>query len=264
MLCKNCKHPINGNYCCNCGEKAVQKRFTLKGILYDHIVLPFAENKKSLPKTIKLLSIRPGSSIREYLEGNRASLYASDKFLLLVGTITTLLTFRYHFFASEFTSTDTPANHAALTFLGLLDKKEFLNQFFLYAEQYATLLNIIAIPVFAIFSYLFFRKKGYTFGENLILNTYITAQQLFCLLLLVPFLEIFPDSKYVLISVYSLFIALYNALVYVQFFKAVTIGGIVKSFVIVAFAYAVQFFFNLAIYYAFGMYFRVLDELKLL
>lgn len=264
MLCKNCKHPINGKYCCNCGEKAVHERFTLKSILYDLIVLPFAENKKSLPKTIKELSLRPGSSIRNYIEGNRASLYASDKFLLLVGTITTILTFRYHFFASEFTSSDAAANHAALTFFGLLDKKEFLNQFFLYAEQYATLLNIIAIPVFAIFSYLIFRKQGNTFGENLILNTYITAQQLFCLLLLVPLLEIFPDSKYVLISGYSAGIALYNVWVYVQFFKAATLNGIIKSFLVVGISYVVQFFLNLAIYSAFGKYFRLLDDLKLL
>jgi len=264
MLCKNCKHTFEGNYCCNCGEKAVHERFTLKSIVYDQLVLPFVENKKSLPKTIKELSIRPGSSIRKYIEGNRASLYASDKFLLLIGTITTILTFRYHFFASEFTSTEAAANHGLLTLLGLLDKKDFLNQFFLYAEQYATLLNIIAIPVFTIFSYLIFRKKGYGLGENLILNTYITAQQLFYLLVLVPFLEIFPDSKYMLISIYSLLIALYNVLVYVQFFKATTINGIIKSFVIVAFAYVVQFFLNLAIYSAFGMYFQVLDNLELL
>lgn len=264
MICKNCHTSAEGTYCSNCGARTFPQRFTLKSILYNAIVSPFIEHKRSLPFTIRELTLAPGKSIRKYVEGERDLLYSSDKFLFLIGTLTTILTFRYRFFSNEFTDTEGDVNSLIIKFFHLENKKTFIDSFFLYAEEYSTITNIIAIPVFAFFSYLFFKDKKFTFGENLVLNTYITAQQLFFLVAIVPLIEFFPGIKYEVISVYSAAIIVYNVIVFIQFFESPLIKGAIISIIAIVVSYVVQFFLNLLIYACFGSYFRLLDNLKVI
>jgi hypothetical protein len=265
MLCKNCNEPIHGSFCSNCGEKTSYERITLKRMVSDAVIGPFKEHRKSLPYTIVQLTVRPGLYIKRYVEGERNLLYAPDKFLLLIGAVVIFLsTLRYHFFSNEFTDTDTAVNMSLLQWLGLSNQQKLLQEFFLYAESYGTILNIIAIPVFALFSHWVFKNKKHTYGEHLVLNTYITAQQLFYLILLVPALEFFPGNKYEIMTLYSFIIVIYNLVVLVQFFNAPIVKEIFLSLIAIILSYIVQFFLNLAIYAAFGNIFRFLDDYKVL
>lgn len=240
-------------------------RFTLLSILKESFIEPFTEQGKSLPNTIAKLLVRPGYYIRRYIEGERNLLYSSGGFILLVGAIVIFLSnIRYNFYSSEFSDPEDSVNAKILSFIGLGNKTEFLKEFFLFAEDHGTLLNITAIPVFALFSYLVFKSKKYNFGEHLILNAYITAQQLFFLILLVPFMELLPENKYEILSVYSIVIIAYNFIVLIQFFQAPVLIEIFLSILAIIFSYVVQFFFNLGLYACFGNLFKLLEETKVL
>ncbi len=245
MICPNCETVYEGNFCHECGQKTIHGRYTIKGLVSELIFSTFHLEKKGLLYTVKELTIRPGTAIKNVLEGQRLSLYPPFKYLVLVGTIIVLLSLRYGFFHSEEL---TSANADTYNFEILTEHKLFFSGFFKFAEDYATLLNIVAIPIFSFFSFLFFRKSGYNFAENLIINTFITAQQLLFLIILIPFIEFVPGIKHILIPIYTLAIMLYNMFAYVQLF-GINFNNLFRSFITVITGFLYQFPANLMVYY---------------
>ncbi|MFL5729770.1 MAG: hypothetical protein ACJ75J_09825 [Cytophagaceae bacterium] len=265
MICNKCKHPSEGKdeYCSCCGHKLKPDRFTVKYMTVDWVKSTL-DDQKSLPHTMWRLTRRPGDAIREYIEGERLSLYEHDKYLLLIGAFITFLSLKYKFFSNKLTDTDSESNVELLKFFSLENQKTFFNDFFSYAEQYATILNIIAIPVFALASFMVFSRRPYNLGENLVLNIYITAQQLFYLILLVPFLELFPASHPFLIPAYTILTMAYNIWVYMEFFDTVNFKGFFKSSLVVLICYVAQFILNVTIFWLFRPFLMTLQQWQIL
>ncbi len=236
MNCLNCSTRINGNYCHECGQKTSDLRYTFKGLVTELFFSAFHVEKKGLPYTVKALTVQP------------------FKYLVLMGAIVIIFSLRYRFFHNEYTqleSNDMSVLPAWLTLSSELQSQ--IEEFFKFAEDKATLLNVAAIPIFAFFSYAFLAGKKYNFAENLILNTFITAQQLFFLLFLVPFFEFAPSTRTVMIGLYTVVIVLYNIWVYVQFFGA-SASVFIRSICVVLVAYIYQFPFNFLIFYLYENY----------
>ncbi|HSZ25621.1 MAG TPA: hypothetical protein VK766_07895 [Cytophagaceae bacterium] len=250
MVCPNCETVYEGNFCPECGQKTLHGRYTIKTLASELIFSAFHLEKKGLPYTVKELTIRPGIAIKHVLDGQRLSLYPPFKYLILVGAIIVVLSLRYRFFHSEeLTSVD--ANTYQVAFLS--EHKIFFDGFFRFAEDYATLLNLVAIPVFSLFSFLFFRDSGLNFAENLIVNTFITAQQLLFLVILIPFIEFMPGTKHILIPIYTLGMVVYNIYAYLQLY-GFKMANIYRSIITVITAYLYQFPVNLVVYYVASTY----------
>ncbi len=253
MTCTNCSTETVGQYCHACGQKAESDRYTTRGLLRDFF-FSVVDLEKGLPNTILKLTIQPGNSIRAVIKGERKNLYPAFKYLLLVGAVVIICSLRYRFFHNSYTSTDSKDMRVVASRFSVPDRYQlFVDDFFSFAEDNATLLNIAAIPIFAFFSLTLLSARRYNFAENLILNTFITAQQLFFLLLLIPFLEFLPASKPMLIALYSIAVVLYNIWAYVQFFGR-KISIIIKSILAVLVAYACQFPLNFLIFYIYEQY----------
>ena len=215
----------------------------------------FHVEKKGLFHTVRELTLRPGEAIKKVLNGQRQYLYPPFKYLVLLGAIVIIFSLRYKFFHNEFTVIETDE---LPSWLYLTEEyRQYLINFFRFAEDEATLLNIVTIPVFTLFSWAFLSGGRYNFAENLILNTFITAQQLLFLLFLVPLLEIFPDQKILFIQIYSVVTIVYNVWVYFQFFYGNQYVLFVKATLVVILSYVYQFPVNLAIYF---LYHRYLQE----
>ena len=250
MVCPNCETVYEGNFCPECGQKTIHGRYTIMGLAHELVFSAFHLEKKGLPYTVKELTIRPGTAIKHVLDGQRLSLYPPFKYLVLVGTIVVVLSLRYGFFHSEeLTSADAATYDIPI----LMDHKIFFDGFFKFAEDYATLLNLVAIPVFSFFSFLFFRAYGYNFAESLIINTFITAQQLLFLVLLVPFIEFIPGIKHILIPIYTVAMVLYNVYAYVQLY-GYKFSNVYRSVIAVITSYLYQFPVNLTVYYILSKY----------
>jgi hypothetical protein len=249
--CPNCAHDYFGNFCNECGQKSTDLKYTLKGMLYDIFFSTFHIEKKGLPYTIRELILRPGIAINKVVNGQRLYLYPAFKYLVLMGAIVIIFSLRYNFFHNE--ATQISENKTLPMWLGLdMEHEVFLENFFKFAEDEATLLNIMAVPVFALFSWLLLSRGRYNFAENLILNTYITAQQLFFLLWLVPFFEIF-QAKQLLIGIYTISMMVYNGWVFIQFFSygKNKWATIVLTIFAVLLAYIYQLPINILVYYVY-------------
>ena len=251
-MCQNCFTPLVGHYCSECGQKSTDTKYTLKSMVTDLFFSAFHVEKKGLFHSVRELTLRPGIAIKKVLMGQRQYLYPPFKYLVLLGAIVIIFSLRYKFFHNEFTAIeeDELPSWIYLTH----EYRTYLTNFFRFAEDEATLLNIITIPVFALFSWAFLSGGKYNFAENLILNTFITAQQLLFLITLVPFLEIMPGEKVLLIQIYSAATMLYNIWVYYQFFDGAKVGLAIKSVLVVILAYVYQFPVNLGIYYLYHHY----------
>jgi hypothetical protein len=255
MVCLNCSTHLEGGFCHECGQKSVDTRFTLRGMMSELFFSAFHVEKKGLPNTIKALTLTPGEAIRDFLRGKRQSLYPPFKYLVLMGAIVILFSLRYRFFHNEYTKVETDDMNSLPDWIVIpTEFKPVIESFFLFAEDQATLLNIAAIPVFAFFSWALLSGKKFNFAENLILNTFITAQQLFFLLLFVPFLEIFPTHRDITIGLYTSIVIVYNLWVYFQFFDGKKFSLGMKAGLVVVISYIYQFPVNFLIYYMYSNY----------
>ena len=243
MVCKNCTHPFEGLYCYHCGQPAATRRIMTKEILTDTLFSVVKVNRGFL-FTAKELSLRPGKAIRLYLAGQRVAYYAPHKYLFFIGAVTSFLTSRYHSFSDEYT--------AAGAFDG--GAHSFFKAFFAYADAYATLINIVTIPVFALFSFLLFRRSGYNYAEHLVLNTYITAQQLLLFIGWLPLTRALPVRIDWLLGLYVAITLAYNLWVYVQFCGARTAASVLRAVAAMALAYLGQLLLNLLFFRFGGVY----------
>jgi len=246
MICHNCSNTYTGHYCNQCGQKAGDKHYTIKGMLSDLFLSAVHVEKKGLPYTLKELTFNPGTSIRKVIDGQRLHLYPPFKYLVLMGAIVIVLSIRYKFFHNEYTQ----ANNADGFLAGLLSAENlaYVEAFFKFAEDQATFLNIAAIPIFSLVSWSFISYKRFNLAENLIINTFITAHQLFFLILTVPFIEFLPQYKVQIIIAYSAVIMLYNIWVYMQIFEGRKFTLFFKSTLAVAISFLYQIPLNLLIY----------------
>ncbi len=242
-VCKNCAHCLEGPYCCNCVQPAGTSRITTGEVLREALFSVVKVNAGFL-FTAKELSLRPGKAIQGYLRGHRVNYYSPPKYLFFSGAITSFFTSRFHSFSQEYTSVDA--------FTG--DAHAFLSAFFQYADVYATLINVISIPVFALFSFLLFRRLDYNYAEHLVLNAYITAQQLLFFVGWLPLASIISVPAHWLLGGYMVLTLGYNLWVYVQFCGVRSGGGFIRAAVAMVLAYLGQFLLNLLLFQFGGMY----------
>jgi len=227
-------------------EKSEQ-RFTVKGMLQDELYNLIHLERRKFFYTAWDLTVRPAKAIKMVLSGHRKYLYPYLNYLFLIGTITIFLSVHYKFFVTGFDiGNQSSFFDGVLNWMGF--NREFRQSFFLYAEEFATIVNIVAIPFFSFFSYLFFKKSKYNYAEHFILNVYIAAQQLLFLLLFIPFLEIFKSSRDSVIFAYTAIMQIYNIWVYTALFEGKTIWKILKSALVIALAFFVQTPFNYGVF----------------
>lgn len=215
------------------------ERYTVKGMLLDELYNFIHLERRKFFYTAWDLTIRPAKSIKMVLTGYRKYLYPYFNYLFLIGTITIFLSVHYKFFVTGF-DIGNQSNFLDYILNQMGFNREFRQSFFLYAEEFATIVNIVAIPFFSLFSFLFFYKSKYNYAEHFILNVYIAAQQLLFLLLFIPFLELFKTSRDSVMLIYTIIMQVYNIWVYTAFFEGKILWKISKSMLVIALAFLVQ------------------------
>jgi hypothetical protein len=69
--CLNCGDPTPGNFCRNCGQRKIEVRVSLRGMLMEALDDQFSLNS-ALPRTLAALFFRPGRLTRDYMDGRIA------------------------------------------------------------------------------------------------------------------------------------------------------------------------------------------------
>jgi hypothetical protein len=240
-------------------EKSEQ-RFTIKGMLQDEFYNLVHLERRKFFYTAWDLTVRPAKAIKMVLNGYRKYLYPYLNYLILIGAIIIFLSVRYKFFVTGF-EIGAESDWAGDLLDSMGFDKQFRLDFGVYAEEFMTIVNIVAIPFFSLFSCLLFPRDKYNGAEHFILNVYITAQQLLFLLFFIPFLEIFPKNRDITIGIYTGLTIIYNIWVYTTIFTGRTWWKIIKSALAISLAFFIQTPFNYGVFALLRPFTQWLDKL---
>lgn len=162
--CKSCGTFLKGDYCFNCGQKAISKRFTVKESIGWLLTNIFNLERGFIHTTWELIKA-PGKVVSEYLSGITITYAHPFRFIFVWATVSTLIavyTGAYDEIGrlSVEMNTDNPAGSA------------FAEEYPKFLKQYMSLMYMSFIPFFAMGTALFYRKHKLFFAEHLILNSY--------------------------------------------------------------------------------------------
>ena len=155
--CRNCNKPVNGNFCCSCGQPLKTKRVDGHYIL--HEIQHILHFEKGILYTVKELLIKPGQSIREFITVNRSRLVKPVLFIIVSSLIYSLIN---HFFHIE---------DGYVSYKG--PQKGGTSLIFNWVQNHYGYANIIMGVFIAFWLKLFFRKSDYNFFEILILLCFV-------------------------------------------------------------------------------------------
>ncbi|MET3127734.1 hypothetical protein ABID42_002853 [Arcicella rosea] len=151
--CLNCDSVVENNFCSFCGQKTSTHRFSLQHFFVHDFVHGVFHFDKGFPHTIKELFTRPGHSIREFIQGRRINHFNYFAFILVIIAI----------------------NHYLGT-LSNINRDELYEAKFAgfqkVVKEYYKVVALAGIPLFALTSYLLFRKSRQNYTEHLVLNIY--------------------------------------------------------------------------------------------
>lgn len=220
--CKNCGNIFEGNFCNNCGQPAHVHPINAKYIFHDvqHGLFHF---DYGILYTLWQLFIRPGHTVREYIEGKRMGHFAPISLVVIMATFYGLL---YHSF-----EIDTFKYSSAEEFdYGNLNE---------WMGHHFSLFTLITIPYYAFFSWLFFIKRGYNFSEHIVLNCFLASQRLCVAILSMPFLY-FAESKEQISTVTCVLMLIYLALAYRGFSQFFNMMPKWKTFLLTTLCYIIS------------------------
>jgi hypothetical protein len=198
--CKNCNKHYLGTFCPVCAQPASTGRIDSHYFLHDipHSVFHV---DKGFPYTFASLFTRPAGMLKEYLAGRRVKYFRPFAYVVLMSAICTFL----------IAQLDKVTDSLYLSYHPGAKITE-AHGFF---QHYFSVFIFLLIPVTALVTWLFFRKRQYNYWEHFLVNTYLGAQ-LNVLLLLIKIsglvkLLITHDSPEINISIFmTLFMLLYG------------------------------------------------------
>lgn len=217
VTCQNCGHEYVGHYCNQCGQRADTHRINWHYLWHD-IPHSLWHLDQGIAFTLRELLTRPGHSIREFLEGKRVNHYRPLALLLLLGAVVVFVSHSLNVSFAE-RSQELFGGSGAHGSDTMKAVQQDVNQF---VKKNQSLLHIVMIPLYALWFWMLFRRRGYNYPEMLVVQTFVANFNLMVSLVVVLLFWALGGS----VSAFSFVIGLiplammvYNALVYTQLFK---------------------------------------------
>ncbi|MBZ5857623.1 DUF3667 domain-containing protein [Flavihumibacter profundi] len=200
MICKNCGHSFQLNYCNACGQSAGTHRITWR-LLLEHLPHAIFHVDHGLFFSLLELIKRPGHSIREYLEGKRKGHVNPFTMLVLTGGLCSYLYVHFNF----------------RTVLASVNLHELEEQSAMVAHKYFALRTIFFCMLCSIGDYLVFREKKYNLPEMVIANVYMFCGVSMIQLMFIPLLLIARNLNLYAYAVFFIIPPVLAYLVYTRF-----------------------------------------------
>lgn len=209
MECLNCKSEAQQQFCPNCGQKTSTRRYSLSYFFKHGLLHGILHIDSGLLFTIKELFTRPGHSIRDYIEGKRIRHFNYLTLLVVLATI--------GFFLAELT---TVTLSELFAFEG--DSNVYLASLENLSTEYPKTFILLTIPLYAITSFLWFRKAKQNFTEHLVINSYKAAAELIIMALFWLLTLVYTDKTglYIAYSLMGVITVIYSTWYYYQYFSA--------------------------------------------
>ena len=172
-----CETVHQGNFCSNCGQKTKTVRLDWTYIK-DELKYTFLHVNKGFFFTIKELFTRPGDTINDFIQGKRVNHYKPILLHFVLAGISGFLSLQLDMSEIMNSYNSQGLNEAAM--------KKY-NEMMHWMFGHYALFEILALPIVSLASWISFKKWGYNYIENIIINCFAAGQRLvfsiFCLLI---------------------------------------------------------------------------------
>lgn len=156
-LCLNCGKEVTGKYCSYCGQKSSVHRFSLRNFVLHDFIHGIFHLDSGILFTVKSLFRRPGHFTREYIDGKRVKYFNAFTLIVIVLSIGYII-----------------SQYAAIDPFGFDFNKDMeVSGYKKVVKNYSKLVTLLGIPLYALCTYLFYRRAKKNFAEHLVLNTYL-------------------------------------------------------------------------------------------
>jgi len=156
-ICKNCKTNLTHNFCPNCGNPAKMKRIDGQYVVNEiSNVLNF---NKGILFTIRELILRPGKTVRIFLQEDRNRLVKPIVFIIICSLV-------YSIIQQIFSFEDGYVGYS-------FEKESAIASIFNWVSKNYGYSNILMGILIAIWIKIFFRKYSFNFYEILILLCFV-------------------------------------------------------------------------------------------
>ncbi len=233
--CKNCSTLLTGNFCHECGQKANIHRITLSHLLHEFFhALTHAD--KGVLFLAKELIYKPGIVAREYVAGKQKKYFNPLTFLVLVSAVFALITLKSGYFQAIGDGNETH-DYGSMPARYVIYMNESTNIFVNHGKLISL---VVMVPVLTFLSWSFFRKSGYNFAENLVLQSLIIAQiHLAMVVLFIPAYLLFGHAQ-INNNIFQVCFFIYMAIAFRQFFQNSILLTIIKT-IFVQFLFIILF-----------------------
>lgn len=174
--CKNCQAELHGAFCAQCGQKVILHRLTFSRFVSD-LLRQFTDVDRGLWHTLWMLFKRPGGVVRDYLNGITVPYTPPVRYLILWITISFLAYFSLGNFEQQM---------AEMEVMFPPEANQFQLEWQQIMQRYSQLFALINVPVMALMTWLFFRRKGMNYTEHLMGNAYWYGQVSLLSMLILP------------------------------------------------------------------------------
>ena len=181
-ICKNCGNYFTENYCNRCGQ-ADAHRITMSHVVHD-LTHVFLHADKAIFPFIRKVITKPGITAREYMEGKR-KIFNPYQYLILVVGFVLFLMVQSHFYES-FESYNSQRSSKLPGYF-----QRGLSDFTWFLKNYSNIITLATLPIYALFSWLFFKKKRENYAEHITLQVFVMDMvntiNVIVLVMLMPF-----------------------------------------------------------------------------
>ena len=194
MNCVNCGQEASDKFCAHCGQRTEIKRITLKEGWTDFWSRIYGFDGM-FPRTLKELTLRPGKAALEYIQGNRVKYYGPVGYFFLMITFLLLLLSLLDLNYAELISNTRNA-------IPLKQNTKLEEKLFPLIADNLKLFAFLGVPFQALAArFLFFRKSGYNFLENMVLPLYITGHLFWITILIFTYRKITCEMPFAFMSI---------------------------------------------------------------
>jgi hypothetical protein len=225
MICANCTTATDTAFCPACGQKLDVHRITVGHIAHEgfHTI---THADKGMFLLSKELLTRPGFVAREYIGGRRKRYFNPLSFLVISSALMA-------YFGTLTGYMDRLTSAGANRPAGRQPSELWTEVFQIAANNGKWLTLLLMAPLFALLSWIFFRKK-YNYAENFVLHAFLFGEAaLIRIIIFIPLSLVLPQYFTLLnLVVYEVIYIAFLIVAYKQFFQQHLALTILKAIVI--------------------------------
>ncbi|MGB4935395.1 MAG: DUF3667 domain-containing protein [Ferruginibacter sp.] len=233
--CVNCGNTYHDLFCNHCGQKQ-QHRYSVKHILHE-LLHVFTHADKGIFSFAWQLLTRPGHIAQDLVAGKRKKYFNLFQYLIIIVGLATLVVTKTNLMEHTVESVNEMSGMKISGKIAQM-QKDLVD----ILQKYFNILQLLLIPVYTLFSWLYFKKRGYNYAEHIVLNSTISAQLNTLTIANILLFAVLNPNKfsfwYGLISVIILLFCFIVA--YRQFFKLSLVKAVLYTLAIYISAYIVQ------------------------